>query len=261
MKRTTNHIKEHKAYIKILAILVILLGVTNIKAATIEPENMSIFNLFKSDPGDVLGLSLYSDKELDKVDTYISEHFGKFENVFHEFASDVIHVDICVIPPTEERNYITLVTMGMGAKKMNVPWDLKDQPRTRAELLICLPPDWPLTKDSLKEEKWYWPIRLLEKLAHLPFDEDNWLGEGHSIEYGETFDKSTLQSAALLVNPYLSKRYQCFLTKRKVVNFYQVIPLYREEMFFKQKNGADELLKFFSKDNLIVDPNRKCVIF
>ena len=221
---------------------------------------MNIFNIFRRGAGKESDVYDYSEEEADKVESFISENFGHFDSVFHEFASDEIHVDICIIPPTNERNFITLVTMGMGAKKMNVPSDMKDQPRSRAELLICLPPDWPLSKDSLEEGKWYWPIYLLKALTRLPFGENSWIGYGHSIEFGEPFDESTQQKGAMLVNPQFANSNQCSLTKRKVINFYQIIPLYKEEMDFKMEHDAEELLKFFTKEDMIVNPIRKSVL-
>ena len=46
------------------------------------------------------------------------QYFGEVENVFHELVSPDIHVDICIVPPSEKRDYYTLVTMGMGAHRM-----------------------------------------------------------------------------------------------------------------------------------------------
>ena len=40
------------------------------------------------------------------------------------------------------KNYYILMTHGMGAHAMNVPEDLAGQKLERAELFICLPPDW-----------------------------------------------------------------------------------------------------------------------
>ena len=64
---------------------------------------------------------VYTEDEMETVEGHIQQYFGKFENVFHELASPDIHVDICVVPPSEERDYYTLVTMGIGAHRMNVP--------------------------------------------------------------------------------------------------------------------------------------------
>ena len=63
-------------------------------------------------------------------------------------------------PPSDERDYYTLVTMGMGAHRMNVPEELAEYKLERAELAIALPPDWKLDEESLKDELWYWPIGL-----------------------------------------------------------------------------------------------------
>lgn len=61
-------------------------------------------------------------------------------------------MDICLIPPSEECNWYTLVTMGMGAHLMNVPNQLKEDQLERAELVICLPEYWKLDKEHLKDE-------------------------------------------------------------------------------------------------------------
>ena len=63
---------------------------------------------------------------------------------------------------SEERDYYTLVTMGMGAHRMNVPEELAEYKLERAELAIALPPDWKLDEESLKDERWYWPDWSLE---------------------------------------------------------------------------------------------------
>ena len=90
---------------------------------------------------------------------------------------------ISAVPPSQEKTYYTLVTMGMGAHRMNVPEELADQKLERAELLIALPPDWKLDHDSLQKEAWYWPVRLLKALARLPGINDTWLGWGHTNGY------------------------------------------------------------------------------
>ena len=101
---------------------------------------------------------------------------GPVTNVFHELVSTDIHVDICIVKPGAGRDYYSLVTMGMGAHQMNVPEELKDHQLDRAEMLIALPSDWKLDEESLQDEKWYWPIRLLKTLARLPISNDTWLG-------------------------------------------------------------------------------------
>ena len=100
---------------------------------------------------------VYTGEEMEAVEGHIEQYFGEVENVFHEIVSPDIHVDICIVPPTEERDYYTLVTMGMGAHRMNVPEELAEYKLERAELAIALPADWKLDRQSMQDERWYWP--------------------------------------------------------------------------------------------------------
>lgn len=52
---------------------------------------------------------VYSEDEMSAIEQHIKNTFGEFENVFHELVSPDIHVDICVVPPSDERDYYTLV--------------------------------------------------------------------------------------------------------------------------------------------------------
>ena len=49
------------------------------------------------------------DRDMEAIERHIQQYFGKFENVFHELSSPDIHVDICVVPPSKEHDYYTLV--------------------------------------------------------------------------------------------------------------------------------------------------------
>ena len=201
---------------------------------------------------------IYSEAEMEIIEGHIQQYFGKFENVFHELVSPDIHVDICVVPPSEERNYWTLVTMGMGAHRMNVPEDLAEHKLERAELAIALPPDWKLEKEDLSDEQWYWPIRLLKVLARLPIHSDTWLGWGHTIDNQEPFADNTQLCAAMLTAPQRVEEggEVCPLPDGGEVNFYQVIPLYRDELGYKMARDAGALLERMEGLSFVVDPAR-----
>ena len=192
----------------------------------------------------------YSDKDLDTLEEHIEQHFGPFKNVLHEIASPDIHVDIVIIEPTPERNYYVLVTMGMGAKKMNTPAELDEYKLERAEIMVCLPPDWKL--DDLSEEKWYWPLRWLKILARLPGENDTWLGWGHTIPNGAPLAENTRLSALMLIYPaaFGETSFECELPSGDEVNFYQVIPIYDEELEYKLKNNAESLLDLMNGEDL-----------
>ena len=201
---------------------------------------------------------VYSEDEMSTIEQHIKNTFGEFENVFHELVSPDIHVDICVVPPSERRNYYTLVTMGMGAHRMNVPKELAEYKLERAELAIALPPDWKLDKDSMQEQRWYWPIGLLKVLARLPISNDTWLGFGHTMEKQSPFAEDTKLTAAILTGPQGVEEggEVCTLPSGEEVNFYQVLPLYREEMEYKMEHDADALLERLAAVSFVVCPDR-----
>ena len=205
---------------------------------------------------------VYTEEEMEAVEGHIQQYFGKFENVFHELVSPDIHVDICVVPPAGERDYYTLVTMGMGAHRMNVPEELAEYKLERAELAIALPADWKLDQKSMQDERWYWPIRLLKVLARLPIASDTWLGFGHTMSNQENFAKGTELCAAILTGPQGTEDGSevCILTDGEEVNFYQVIPLYRDELEYKMEHDADALLDKMAGISFAVDPTRQDAI-
>ena len=205
---------------------------------------------------------VYTEEEMEIVEGHIQQHFGAFEHVFHELASPDIHVDICVVPPSEERDYYTLVTMGMGAHRMNVPEELAEYKLERAELAIALPKDWKLKQEDMKDDRWYWPIRLLKSLARLPIASDTWLGWGHTMDNQEPFAPDTELCAAILTGPQGTEDGSefCTLPGGEEINFYQVIPLYRDELEYKLAHDADALLDKMEGISFVVEPDRQDAI-
>lgn len=205
-----------------------------------------------------MNMEVYSESQIDLVENHIINSFGKFEKVFHEMISPDIHVDIAIIPPNEKRKYYTLVTMGMGAHKMNVPENLKQYRLERAEMVVCLPEDWNI--ESEKEE-FYWPLRWLKIMARLPINENSWLGYGHTVPNGGPFAGNTNLSGIMLLDASGIKEgaRTLELSEGECVNFYQLFPIYEEEMNYKINNGSDKLLDLFEKEDItpVINIDRK----
>ena len=151
---------------------------------------------------------------------------------------------------------------GMGAHRMNVPEELAEYKLERAELAIALPANWKLKHENLKDERWYWPIRLLKVLARLPIASDTWLGFGHSMDNEQPFAENTRLCAALLTGPQGTKEGSevCTLPGGEEVNFYQVLPLYRDELEYKMEHNADALLDKMEGISFVVEPTRQDAI-
>lgn len=205
---------------------------------------------------------VYTDEELEAVEEHIEKCFGQVETVLHELVSPDIHVDIYVVAPSEERNYYTLLTMGMGAHRMNVPKELAEYKLERAELAIALPADWKLNQESIQDERWYWPIRLLKALARLPIVNDTWLAWGHTMDNTRPFAENTELCAFILAGAQspVEGCQVCTLPDGDEINFYQVLPLYRNELEYKLQHDADALLDRMADISFVVRTDRRNII-
>ena len=205
---------------------------------------------------------VYTEDEMEAVEEHIVRCFGQVETVLHELLSPDIHVDIYVVAPSEEQNYYTLLTMGMGAHRMNVPKELAEYKLERAELAIALPSDWKLNQESMQDERWYWPIRLLKALARLPIVNDTWLAWGHTMDNTKTFAENTELCAFILTGAQspVEGCQICILPDGDEVNFYQVLPLYRNELEYKLQHDADALLDRMTDISFVVHTDRRNII-
>jgi hypothetical protein len=198
------------------------------------------------------------------IERHIEKHLGEPELVFHEIISDLVHIDVHIIPPRPERNFYTLVTTGMSARAMKVPEGLEEL--SYAELLVSLPPDWPLRQEDFKDERNYWPVRTLKMFSRMPHEYDTWLGEAHTIPNGdppEPYAPNTKLCCAMLAPPLLvpDEFRELTVTPEMSIHFYGIIPIYQEEIDLKLKRGAEALYDRFDRHKVseLLDVNRKNV--
>jgi hypothetical protein len=198
------------------------------------------------------------------MDRHIKAHLGEPAWVFHEIVSDLVHLDVHVVAPTAGRNFYTLLTSGMSARAMKVPEGCENL--SYAELMISLPPDWPLRQEDFSDERNYWPIRLLKTLGRMPHEYDTWLGDAHTIPNGdppEPYADNTRFCGAILAPPLMVPEGFRWLkvSPELEINFFALLPLYQEEMDLKLKRGAEALFDRFDKHRVteLVQINRKNV--
>ncbi|HEY1789596.1 MAG TPA: suppressor of fused domain protein [Verrucomicrobiae bacterium] len=178
--------------------------------------------------------------------------------------SDLVHIDIHFVPPTPTRNFYTLVTSGMSARAMKAPGGCEDF--SYAELLICLPTNWPVRKPDFKNPRNYWPVRLLKYLARMPHAYETWLTYGHTVPNGnppEPFAANTKFCCALIAEIRRAPKEFGTLTvsPEMKIHFYAVVPLYKEEMELKLKSGAEALYERFNRHGIseLLDIKRRNV--
>ncbi|MEO8606251.1 MAG: suppressor of fused domain protein [Chloroflexota bacterium] len=203
---------------------------------------------------------------IQQIEQHIEMHIGKPSMVWHEIVSHLVHIDIHMVSPTPERNYYTLVTSGMSSQPMKTPEGA--EAFRYAELMICLPPNWPLTQADFQDERNYWPLRWLKVLARLPHEYDTWIWASHTVPNGDPpkpFAPNTRLSGVILMQPSLmfsDAFIELKINDEKTVYFLSVMPLYREEMDFKLKNSAGSLLNDLAEAGVteVLDIDRPNVV-
>ncbi|PYI51607.1 suppressor of fused domain protein [Paenibacillus flagellatus] len=200
----------------------------------------------------------------------IVDHFMRaFPNrtcgVFHEIISDLVHIDVNVMEPTEREPFWILYTTGMSDLPMTLPEEILEELGDgidRAELMIFLPTSWEMSEQAFKDDNNYWPIRLMKQLARFPHQYNTWLSYGHTIpnyrEY-EPYAEGTGLNGVVLYK--LDDDLSVIPTKDgNKVHAYFLVPLYREEMEYKLEYGMEALMeKLFElgNDALVLNPKRK----
>ena len=125
------------------------------------------------------------------------------------------------------------------------------------KFIINLPVYWKIDEDSMKNEKWNLPVRLLEKMVIM-------INEGRlRAEEGEIFEK---EDGEMLV--YGTKLTGFILLKPVLQgidgNSLQIIPLYKEEISFARRMGWRRLrnmFKYLTPEELnFISPDRYNII-
>ncbi|MGF9856573.1 suppressor of fused domain protein [Priestia endophytica] len=191
---------------------------------------------------------------------HIEQQIGKVQDTVSEIipASEA-SIQVHIIPPTAERQDVTLVTTGMSAQPM-AEYQIGDELQF-AELMLALPPTWPTSKDEMTQDQFRWPLDWIRQIAHLPFLYEGWIDEGIIIPNGEPpvpFSDEVKFSSLLVLRPENRALSHC-KPGYKEINFYYLIPLYEEERQLAMNKGEAYLIEKLRRQipSLhIMDPNR-----
>lgn len=203
------------------------------------------------------------------LEDYYEEKLGKIEIEYDEVDIQkkiydgkirlISEVDlfIDVIMPSENRNYITLVTVGMSEE----PMAETDEGQKFAELLMKLPADWDVNLESLFDPAKSWPFRMLLKTAHLGhkfegtyIDETTIVPSGNPNDVILYFDGDTELSSVMLCRsediPPLK------VDDEMAIDFFTLIPISEEEAELVRKEGSEIVKKRLPKGE-VVDMERE----
>jgi hypothetical protein len=199
------------------------------------------------------------------VEAHVELHFGKIATVWHEIASDLVHIDVHVVPPTDDRPFHTLVTSGMSDLPMAVPPGA--QASEFAELMLCLPPRWPMADYATSADESSWPVGLLRTVARLPHIYRTWIAAWHSVPNGDPAEPYAADSpfVGALVTPMVlcgPEADTITTASGKEISLLALIPLHRAELELKVSQGFQALLEGFQRDGVseLLDPTRPSTV-
>ncbi len=195
------------------------------------------------------------------IEQHLETHLGGVDKILDDHRGDKYHIDIYILPPNDKRNYGVMATSGMSDYGMSMP------PKLRifqyGELYIKLPSDWPYPMEVLKQDDYAWVFQNLFLLPRSVHDNRTFFWNGQVIDNDEPFAKNTELSGFLIKYPSTIDVPVEFnmlkVNPQKAICFFQLVPLYHEEMDFLEKNGLEKLYAKFDKFGVtdIVDLNRE----
>lgn len=218
-------------------------------------KKQKISHLYNPQPNYTQRPAYLEEDEIKIIETHIESYLGKIDTVFIENPSDIVNLSIYCLNPTSGRPFHTLITAGMSALPMEIPSEMEGEASSYLELVINLPAEWKLDEESLKDERNYWPINLLQNTALFPHKYATWLGFGHSIPNGnpvEPFASNTVMNASVILPSVVLPPdfHQLILNSTKEVQFFSIIPLYPEEYKTYINRGLENLLNIFSLNDV-----------
>ncbi len=167
-----------------------------------------------------------------------AENIRQFSTISNEISLYHIHI-------LKEKVSI-LTTIGLCNYEMPVPEKMVN--RKYNELFFCIPNYWDI--NDTENEKFNWVFHWIERLTNYVIDKKSWFGPGHTMPCGNPFQSlssSMLQNHFFLVDPILLKdELLPIQLENNEVYFLGIVPIFEDEMDYKQGKGTYKLLKKFN---------------
>jgi hypothetical protein len=143
-----------------------------------------------------------------------------------------------------------LMTNGLSEYRMKV--HEKHAGEEFAELFVLLPSYWKL--DEPENPRMNWIFDWLTKLKNHVIEKDTWIGNGHTFSAGKdmkSISPTMLQNHFILSDPLeLVNELAPVQVGDKTVYFLSLIPIFADEMDYKQGKGTQKLFSKFALQNI-----------
>ncbi len=143
-----------------------------------------------------------------------------------------------------------LMTNGLSDYQMPVPEKYADE--AFKELYFCLPSYWDLPIDAKgfqenNDPNFTWVYPWITRLSKFLLNNNTWFGHGHTMPCGseiKPLSANMKQNYFILTRPILlEQELEEIQLKGKKVGFLAIIPLFPDEMDYKQGKGTQKFLR------------------
>lgn len=174
-------------------------------------------------------------------------------NILQEFLAKRLNKDIQIIEnewgsfiffhPNQANTSKVLMTIGLSDFKM--PVHEKHIGEELNELYFLLPNYWDI--EAVENPKFNWVFSWLQRLKKFAVEKEAWYGHGHTFPCGREMNplsESMRQNHFILTRPIELDEdlAEIFLGDRSI-GFLGVIPIFEDEMDFKQGRGTVQLFE------------------
>lgn len=177
----------------------------------------------------------------------LQERFGAEQVELIPIVDDEIQLALIHI---NAANLRVITTIGLSDYCMPVPEKMEG--REWNEIFFCLPSYWDLTDRANPSMNWVFD--WIQRLAKYVVEKNTWFGPGHTIPCGNPFvslSSTMRQNHFILVDPILlQSEFQPIQLADKTIHFLGILPIFEEEMDYKQGRGTYKLLKKFNSANI-----------
>lgn len=151
----------------------------------------------------------------------------------------------------EKRNKIVLL-MTNGLSDYTMPVHEKYKGYEHNEIYFCLPNYWDW--EDVENPNFNWVFPWIQRLAKHVVEKETWYGHGHTIPCGnppEQLSETMKQEYFMMASPILLEdELDAVSLPEYDINFLSVIPIFSDELDYKQSKGTFKLLKKFRNQNI-----------
>jgi hypothetical protein len=180
------------------------------------------------------------------LSNFLKERFGASQVEILNRNGNSFH--LITLPGSKELRI--LMSVGLSDHQMKV--HEKHMGEEWKELYFLIPSYWNLLDEQ--DENMNWVFHWLTKLKNYVVSKDTWLGHGHTIPTGKELamiSPNMKQNHFILSDPLeLEDELKPIAAGDKTIYFLALIPIFADEMDYKQGKGTAKLFAKFAQQNI-----------